>query len=452
MINLFENYNAQAFDLEHSLRQAGFTHTTIVLEENGFMPEHVQTPVGYFTGMQKNHQLDVEAQPEPLFFNEVKVPFYWEIRGDSAQAEIFEGYKKMGHIKYSKRENDYRVVSAVEWYNDAGRVRQIDMYNQFGERYGKCTYSDGSMALTTYFDDKGREVILENHVTGTVQVNHEGKHHVFENFNDFILFFMEVANIESNEIFYNNLGRPFFITNRLKALNPEKNFAHTLFWQETSEDIPGNMRSILDDSNNATRRIVVQDSAEFERIMRQLEGISLNTELMQLGYLYPLKNRSSLSSEAFIFTNSAEIEALETIVTALPEMHFHIAARTTMSPSLMAYENRDNVSVYPNVGDEDIIKSLKNSSFYLDINHANEMENIIRQAFEYNQLILAFDNVVHNKRYTAAENIFSKDNAQALIDKVKIVSQDNTAFQAALKTQHKHAGQVDISDYQHILN
>ena len=64
MINLFENYNAQAFDLEHSLRQAGFTHTTIVLEENGFMPEHVQTPVGYFTGMQKNHQLDADARPD----------------------------------------------------------------------------------------------------------------------------------------------------------------------------------------------------------------------------------------------------------------------------------------------------------------------------------------------------------------------------------------------------
>lgn len=47
MINLFENYREEEKDLESSLQQAGYKHQTIVLNENGYLPEHVASPISF---------------------------------------------------------------------------------------------------------------------------------------------------------------------------------------------------------------------------------------------------------------------------------------------------------------------------------------------------------------------------------------------------------------------
>lgn len=129
MLNLFENYREEEKDLENSLKQAGYEQQTIVLNEDGYLPEHVTSPISFFTGMKEENSSKDES---PKFFNEISLPNYWEIKGDGQKAEIFEGYKKRGHINYSQRKTDYRAVKSVEWLNDSGRVRAIDLYNQYG--------------------------------------------------------------------------------------------------------------------------------------------------------------------------------------------------------------------------------------------------------------------------------------------------------------------------------
>lgn len=65
-----------SIDLERSLLQAGYKNQTIVLEDNGFLPDFIHTPVGFFTEMHEG------CKTSSKFFNELSLPNHWEIRGD----------------------------------------------------------------------------------------------------------------------------------------------------------------------------------------------------------------------------------------------------------------------------------------------------------------------------------------------------------------------------------
>ena len=447
MLNLFENYREEEKDLENSLKQAGYEQQTIVLNEDGYLPEHVTSPISFFTGMKEENSSKDES---PKFFNEISLPNYWEIKGDGQKAEIFEGYKKRGHINYNQRKTDYRAVKSVEWLNDSGRVRAIDLYNQYGRLFGRETYSDGQRTLTTYFDKKQAEVILLNHVTQTIQLNYKKKQYVFETYTDFIIFYLEESESNTREIFYNSLGRPFFITEALKTKKPNKAYNHTLFWQEESAEIPGNMRMILSDKAAPTKRIVVQNREEYMRIQQQIDKPT-SVQIEYLGYLYNLRARKSINKSILILTNSDQIAKLNQLVEALPNYQFNIAARTTMSQKLHAFENYSNVQLYPTVDDSELEKLISESSFYLDINHGNEVEHIIRTAFENNQLILGFKETIHNQRYTSSENIFLQNDWMNLVQRIREVGKNFKEYRKALGSQWWSSGQSTIDDYKEVL-
>lgn len=50
MINLFDAYNEASRDLDQSLKQAGYQWPTIVLKDEGFLPEDVKSPYQFFMG------------------------------------------------------------------------------------------------------------------------------------------------------------------------------------------------------------------------------------------------------------------------------------------------------------------------------------------------------------------------------------------------------------------
>lgn len=446
MINLFENYDSQTVDLEKSLHNSGFKHKTVVLQDNGFLPNHVHSPLSFFSG--RGHHRKKSFKTPPLFFNEVKVPYYWEIRGDSKIAEIYSGYKKVGKINYSRREGDYRIVSSVEWYNAQNRIRQMDLYNQYGHLFGKKTFSDGDLSLTTYFDIKGSEVVLHNHITNIIQLNWKNKVYFFEKYIDFILFYLEEAKFDISQIFYNHLGNPYFITNALQKHYPDRNQEHTLFWQESTEKIPDNMWQIITAEKSSTRKIIVQSKEEYIRIKEQLEGIKTHTDIKELGYLYELSERKKITHSALIVTHSDNIEHLEQLADLLPNMEFNIAARTTMSEKLLSYGKKENINLYQLVSDDTLQKLLKESSFYFDINYGGMVEDILRKAFENNQLIVGFTTTVHDKRYVNRKNIFRVDELDGFTDLVN----DKGRFVSELIEQQKSAGQETVKRYKEVIN
>lgn len=450
MFNLFENYQEKEQDLHVSLKKSGYKQTTVVLNDEGYLPEDVTSPIIFFTQM---YQESKNEKSLPKFFNEVAVPYYWEIIGDGQKAEIFDGYKKKGTIVYSQRRGDYRAVKSVEWLNEQEKVRSIDMYNQHGVLFGKKNYSDGELALTTYFNRQKQEVLLFNHVTGTIQVNFEKKKYIFENFVDFINFYFKAAKLDDAKIFYNSLATPFFITEALKEKNPQKTYQHTLFWQETSIQIPGNMKHLLEDKNPATKQIVVQNREDYLRIKEQIcwKKIDSKVELDYLGYIYDLKARPHNDKGLLIVTNSDQIAKLDELVKALPNHQFTVAARTTMSERLLAYDHYHNVTLYPTVEEEEIAMLLEKNSFYLDINQGNEVDHIIRKAFENNQLIFAFKETLHSKRYIYQENIFESNQLEELVKVIEQVSQDLQEYRKSLAFQWWNADQSTCEDYKDVL-
>lgn len=447
MINLFENYTERECDLEFSLKVSGQSHLTVVLYENGFLPSHIVSPVGFFTKMDTYKGT---SQRKPKFFNDLQLLPYWEIRANSNFAEIFEGYKKKGHINYSKRPGDYRIIQSVEWLNESGRIRAVDLYNQNGFLFGKKTYSDGEHVLTSYLDESGREVILFNHILGTIQLAYNEKKYIFSDYSSFILFYLRVAKVPTQRILYTNLGRPYFVTRALQKEHPKQLFSHLLFWQEESQKIPGNMLEILQDQAPTTRKIIVQDHSEYERLRLQMPSQS-RVELSYLGYIFNFKREVVVDSTILIHTNSDQLAAINELIQALPQFKFNISARTEMSQRLMQLEEFHNVSLYPNITSDELHNLIEGCSIYLDINQGEELDNILRRSFENNLLLFAFANTLHNPRLISSSHIFDQKDSLLLAEELQAVVQTRSRFIEALDMQQHDAGHMTLNAYKEAL-
>ncbi|WP_256277728.1 hypothetical protein [Staphylococcus sp. HMSC055B03] len=127
MINLYDNLNSQTLQLYKTFINANIKSTTVVVNDNGFLPIDVLSPYKFFSG----NSIENES---PLYFNDVPVPKYWEIEGSNQSAVIKDKDKIRGKILYQKGYRN-RVVASVEWFNKRERVQFIDYYNQHGFRY-----------------------------------------------------------------------------------------------------------------------------------------------------------------------------------------------------------------------------------------------------------------------------------------------------------------------------
>ena len=106
------------------------------------------------------------------------------------------------------------------------------------------------------------------------------------------------------------------------------------------------------------------------------------------------------------------------MVENLPEVSFHIAAKTNVSNRLEAFKKYDNVTLYTNVHHDDIIEDLLDQSeIYLDINHWDQVDSIVDRAFEKGKPVFAFDNVAH--RAELGGSIFSHQYPEMMVEEIK---------------------------------
>ncbi|MGX0610349.1 accessory Sec system glycosyltransferase GtfB [Staphylococcus capitis] len=116
MINLFENYDSNTRELHESLKIAGYHPFTIVLNDDGFLPDEVTSPYQYFADYQ------IYDDDKPAFFNDVTTPPFWEIKGNGTMAQVIDMGELRGKIFY-KENYKTRVVSYVEWLDKHQRLR-----------------------------------------------------------------------------------------------------------------------------------------------------------------------------------------------------------------------------------------------------------------------------------------------------------------------------------------
>ncbi|MFC2662440.1 MAG: hypothetical protein ACFNYI_04745, partial [Eubacterium sp.] len=324
------------------------------------------------------------------------------------------------------------IVRCTDHYDNSGILYSRTVFNKKGERFCR-----------SWLDEQGRERIVENYVTGDILVNRNGTITLFRNRTEMAVSMLKEIGADGRRIFYNSLSIPLFVTEKMKK--PEK--GNVLFWQEgPRDDIPGNMRMILEGRSN-TSEILVQNRESLKNLLRL--GAS-DQVLKPMGYVYGYKRENRRGKDILICTNSDQIEQLQEIAENLPpDMKLHIAAVTEMSAKLLAFGRCENVRLYPCARESLIDGLLEKCDYYLDINHGGEIVSAVKQAFLHDELILGFRKTLHNPWYTAEENQFT--DADGLCDALRRCHADGGVLQERLRAQKTAAMEESEEAYQKLF-
>ncbi|MCR8968379.1 accessory Sec system glycosylation chaperone GtfB [Facklamia sp. 7083-14-GEN3] len=447
MLNLFDNYSKDSRKLQETLWNAGFHHPTLVLDEQGDLPEGVFNIFHYFMGELTDglERIKKQGLGRPRYFNEIPIQKYWEIAGDNQSATIKDDYRLRAKIFYHYPHH-LRQVKNVDWYDEQGNVRYIDSYNQFGRLYSQIIFNDKKEPLaTSYYDLNGKEVVVENHVTKSLIISYKEKEYLFENRLRVILFLLSELNLWQEDMLFNSLHWSFMIANQRQG--KAKNF---LFWQEGKrESLPGNMEVLLSSQTHPGFVIIPNEPVYHQMV--QLSPEEWQSKFYQAGYVYQYKQKAKSGKNILIFTNTDQIQDIREIIQALPQAHFHIAALTEMSSKLMQLDRFANVRLYPNVTPEQIDELWEECQIYLDINHANEILNAVEEAYLNQLLIFAFEELGHNMTYVAKEHRYKIMNVNGMVRQLESVLLDESKYFEALDKQHLQADSISRQQFNNAL-
>ncbi|VPW72992.1 glycosyltransferase [Streptococcus pneumoniae] len=127
---------------------------------------------------------------------------------------------------------------------------------------------------------------------------------------------------------------------------------------------------------------------------------------------------SSLDKEfsCLTLTNSQDLEGIEELVKALPEVVFHIAAWTDMGDKLKKLAVYNNVRLHPQIVPPVLDKLKKSTNLYLDINHGSADENFLKSLQEQEKTLLAFQSTQHGE---LGQIVFENGKVSFMIDTIK---------------------------------
>lgn len=438
MINLFEKYDGSARDFLFSQKTANIKIPSVAMIDDGFLPEDVDSPFKYFTNLDDGH--------DPLYFDQLKIPYFWRILSTGSGGQIYDLDKMKGRIFYSATDNS-RQVKEVQWFDDVGNVSWVDHYNNHGHLLAKTYYENHTPVYRKYFNDQGKTVIEWNIAAEDIFLDAKNIHRHFSSLADFVTFYLNLKNYKLDHVFYNSLSSPLWVMDSLPDDGED-----TLFWNEkTGAEIPGNMRYLLNKSTR-TKHIVFQRHDDWNR-RRELfpNGTGNVQDLHYLGMIYPHPRGNKLQPRILIMTNSDQIDHLEELVTAMPNIEFHIAAVTEMSSKLLAVGERPNVSVYPSVSRSRALELLKQCDVYLDINRGDEILDSVRAAFEQNMLILGFKETLHEPRFVAPQNVFGQDQVKEMVQTALTALVKPALMKKLIDTQREHANDATVDQYKEVI-
>ncbi len=429
MIYLMDTFTQMSEDLRISLNQTVEDIQSVSILYDGYLPEGVTSPYAYYI------YGDAQLEEHPLYFNQVKVPAFWEIRSNNSAGEIFEYQFLRGRIFYQEPSN-LRHVRAVDIYDRNQNIVYTDHYDKFGHRYSR-TYFDGDKKriYRSYFDLEDQEVIVENYVTSDIILTVDNQVKIFKNRIEFTNYFLDQRFDKDEKVVINSLSTPFLVA-RQRGSN------YTLFWQEPiTNGIPGNMQIIFNEGGN----VKVQTSAAFHA----LSNLGVAEKIEKIGFMYPFKRETQYRKQALILTNSDQVRDLAQLTADFKDIHFHIGAITEMSSKLMSMAS-DNVTLYPNIKTEKVEELLSTCDLYFDINHGDMILDALRRSFLENQLIFAFQDTLHSAQYIAVEHIF--ENYDQFKEQLTSVLNDQAVWNQALDVQKEFAATETKESFQEKIN
>ncbi len=203
------------------------------------------------------------------------------------------------------------------------------------------------------------------------------------------------------------------------------------------------------ENSTRTKHIIFQRYTDWQRIGAKLKNN--NVDFGFLGTIYPHPRANQLRLQALILTNSDEIVELSTLIKSLPNIKFHIAAVTEMSGKLLAYQQYENVELYPNVSSARVKQLIADCDIYLDINRQNEILDAVRGAFEQNMLIVGFDETLHEPQFVNPQNVFKVKEVQKMSKHIMAALLKPALMKELIDTQRQLASEVSVQDYQRMI-
>lgn len=438
MINLFDKFDGSSLDFLRSQRIADIKIPSVSIEDDGFLPDEVDSPFKYYCQEKSNH--------EPLYFDQVPLPnHYWRIEGTGTQAKVMDMDTKRANIFYSATDNS-RLVREVHWLDRQGKISWVDHYNRHGQRFAKTYYNNGQAVVRKYFTAKGGETISWNLRAGDLLLTtkHEQQH--FANIEDFVIFYLKDHHYKLDHIFYNTLNQSLGVTLRLGVPGSD-----TLFWHEKmGAELPGNMQFLMKNGTR-TKHVVFQRYPDWEAHKDQLTQAEGNVDFRYLGMVYPHPRSNNLRPNVLILTNSDQLEQVGALVQGMPNLNFKIAAVTEMSSKLLALDDYPNVELFPTASNQRVQQLIKDCDVYMDINHGNEILDAVRGAFEQNMLIVGFKNTVHRPQLLAPENIFASNDVDGLKRRVLTALVQPKEMKKLIDHQRQVAGDVAVDEFQKVI-
>lgn len=368
---------------------------------------------------------DMHKEKE-LYYAFIDIPQYWGIRADGLNGAIYDNKNKKANI-YFKNPKEKRMVSRVDWIDRNNTVYRIDYYNKYGYKYCSENVKCGNVISREFYDRNGDIKVIEQTVSKTYTTLGTGiSPRSYRGFADYL-----EAYLKSNEIYDENI----WLTSD-EILNK---FAGDYGNFKISYLPQNRLNSDLTETNQTNKAFRIL-CIEEQQVNWYKENSDCKCDRL---YLYFENNELKFGKkEAFIITETDQLEYIEQLINDFPEIIFHIAASTIMSDKLTRLDINNNVELYPCITEQKRKELFERCDVYLDINHYRELYNAVNQALINNMLILAFDNTVHSKELYPMENIIDSSNYVKMKETLKNIITNRMIFNEYIDRQKKQLKQL----------
>lgn len=441
-IRLFDYLDRNTSQLLQSLEQANIGGTNLFIHYDGqSVAGNYWNPFLYYSGRKVEN-----TAKKPLFFNEVTVPKYSEIRNRNQEyADILTGETCIGKINYFP--DSFRKVKQVDWLDKSAQVIQSDFYSTHGEKYAYGVYDQtGHEAIRYFIDQSGKDRVVWNKKNKSIRVLGDQEQY-FPDLTTFLQYFIkelqETKQIEhTKEMIINSLSTPLFVSDR-------GNFSTVLFWQETIKaQVPGNMQNQLV-KERSVKQIIFEEEQQLQLVKNQFPDSHVN--YTYLAPLYSFARDHQPVKKALIVTKSDQLVHLTDILTRVPSLAVTIAAPTKMSAKLKQVAvDYPQVTLYENITNETYEQLFATHDLYLNINQGTEVRKSLEKAYLNQMITLSFESTRKNSLFNGL--LFTENTREQLINQLLLTQMNQLLEDKVLQQALTVKGPLStVTDYQNVF-
>lgn len=424
-IVFFDEYCHDTDYLIDTLENVIGEHEGVVLTDTLNLPDTYNSIYDYY--LRKNDT--AQWSKKDIFYVFLDIPKYWEVRADNLEGIIVNNNKTMAKVHF-KSPLLKRNVESVDWLREDGTVYKKDIYNKYGFVYRREFFDKGGSVLSkSYYTSSAREIININCTNGCVCLMEEGRTtHVFGSVEDFESYAICDIVVDSSVIFTS-------VKQAKGYMNYHNNFdgcSAIALWKK--DEITKCTNESLHTKLNCPLYMFCKDG----------EMYSNNIDQNEYSFTFSKVNYPSVNGngEALIYTWLDNLNGINELIAKVPEVKFHIAAKTNVSQKLMDMSMKDNVIIHPAVTSQEIKELFEKCDFYLDINAGNEVDDAIITACMNGMIVMGCEGYLHNRVYMLEENIFSADEVDNLSQKLRHLAQNKEELELIVSRQQEKNRQV----------